>query len=167
MATTRRIRLPLPAPPSSILVPITPIINRDGRNLCLLGSLAYDPEFFAGLNRQQLSTLPVRTNKTRSYAVQIRRASAPMKKYLLLIPAALGLFALNPTNSKAQDFSFSVGVAPGYYEPGYYNGGYCDPGYGYYYYRRVYYRPARYPGYYYGNGYYRRHHRHHHWQDDD
>ena len=62
-----------------------------------------------------------------------------MKKYLLLIPAALGLFALNPTNSKAQDFSFSVGVAPGYYEPGYYNGGYCDPGYGYYYYRRGYY----------------------------
>ena len=43
-----------------------------------------------------------------------------MKKYLLLIPAALGLFALIPTNSKAQDFSFSVGVAPGYYEPGYF-----------------------------------------------
>ena len=86
-----------------------------------------------------------------------------MKKYLLLIPAALGLFALIPANLKAQDFSFSVGVAPGYYEPGYYNGGYCDPGYGYYYYRRVYYRPARYPGYYYGNGCYRRHH----WQDDD
>ena len=40
-----------------------------------------------------------------------------MKKYLLLIPAALGLFALIPTNSKAQDFSFSVGVAPGYYGP--------------------------------------------------
>jgi hypothetical protein len=85
-----------------------------------------------------------------------------MKKYLLLIPAALGLFALIPTNSKAQDFSFSVGVAPGYYD-----GGYCDPGYGYYYYRRVYYHPANYPGYYYGTGYYRRHHRHHHWQDDD
>ena len=89
-----------------------------------------------------------------------------MKKYLLLIPAALGLFALNTTNSKAQDFSFSVGGVPGYYEPDFYNGGYCDPGYGYYYYRRVYYRPAGYPGYYYGNGYYRRH-RHHHWQDDD
>jgi hypothetical protein len=74
-----------------------------------------------------------------------------------LILAALGLLALVPTKSKAQDFSFSVGVAPGYYEPGYYNGGYCDPGYGYYYYRRVYYRPAYYPGYYYGNGYYRRH----------
>jgi hypothetical protein len=89
-----------------------------------------------------------------------------MNKYLLLILAALGLVALIPTNSKAQDFSFSVGVAPGYYEPGYYNGGYCDPGYGYYYYRRGYYGP-RYPGYYYGNGYYHRHHRHHHWQDDD
>jgi hypothetical protein len=54
-----------------------------------------------------------------------------------LILAALGLLALVPTKSKAQDFSFSVGVAPGYYEPGDYNGGYCDPGYGYYYYRRI------------------------------
>jgi hypothetical protein len=89
-----------------------------------------------------------------------------MNKYFFLIPAALGLFALIPTNSKAQDFSFSVGVAPGYYEPGYYNGGYCDPGYGYYYYRRGYYGPAMYPGYRYGNGYYHRHHRHHHWQDN-
>jgi len=31
-----------------------------------------------------------------------------MKKYLLSIPAALGLLALVPTNSKAQDFNFSV-----------------------------------------------------------
>ena len=53
-----------------------------------------------------------------------------MKKYLLSIPAALGLLALVPAKSKAQDFSFSVGVAPGYYAPGYYNGGYCDPGMG-------------------------------------
>jgi hypothetical protein len=90
-----------------------------------------------------------------------------MKRYLILILAALGLIALVPTESKAQSFSFSIGDEPGYYGPGYYNGGYCDPGYGYYYYhRRVYYRPAYYPGYYYG-GYYRRHHRCHHWQDDD
>src|SRR5580700_8300631 len=91
---------------------------------------------------------------------------AQMKKYLLLLFMALGLFVLVSTNSKAQDFSISFGV-PGFYGPGYYSGGYCDPGYGYYYYhRRVYYRPAYYPGYYYGE-YYRRHHRHHHWEDDD
>ena len=71
-----------------------------------------------------------------------------MKKYLLLILAALGLLALVSTKSRAQDFSFGVSVGPGYYAPGCYNGGYCDPGYGYYYYRRVYYRPASYPGYY-------------------
>jgi len=83
-----------------------------------------------------------------------------MKKYLLLLLTALGLFALVPTDSKAQDFSISFGGVPSY-GPGYYSGGYCDPGYGYYYYhRRVYYRPAYYPGYYYG-GYYRRHHRCH------
>jgi hypothetical protein len=85
-----------------------------------------------------------------------------MKKYILLVAAAFGLFALG--KSKAQDFSISFGGVPGYYGPGYYSGGHCDPGYGYYYHRRVYYRPAYYPGYYYG-GYYR-HHRHH-WQDDD
>jgi hypothetical protein len=85
-----------------------------------------------------------------------------MKKYLLLIPAALGLLALVPTKSSAQDFSFGVSVGPGYY-----NGGYCDPGYGYYYYRRVYYRSAYYQPYYYGYGHWRRHHRHHHWHDDD
>ena len=53
-----------------------------------------------------------------------------MKKCLLLIPAALGLLALVPTQSKSQDFSFSVGAAPGYYGPSYYNGGYCNPGLG-------------------------------------
>jgi hypothetical protein len=90
-----------------------------------------------------------------------------MKKYLLLLLTALGLFALVPTNSKAQDFSISFGGVPGFYGPGYYGGGYCDPGYGYYFYpRRVYYRPGHYPGFYYG-GYYRRHHRCHHWEDDD
>lgn len=92
---------------------------------------------------------------------------AQMKKYLLLLLTALGLFALVSTNSKAQDFSISFGGVPAFYGPGYYNGGHCDPGYGYYYYhRRVYYRPAYYPGYYYG-GYYRRHHRCDHWEDDD
>jgi hypothetical protein len=91
---------------------------------------------------------------------------AQMKKYLLLLLTALGLFALVSTNSKAQDFSISFGGVPAFYGPGYYSGGHCDPGYGYYYYHRVYYRPAYYPGYYYG-GYYRRHHRCHHWEDDD
>src|ERR1700757_1640032 len=87
---------------------------------------------------------------------------AQMKKYILLLLTALGLFALVPT-SKAQDFSISFGGIPAFYGPGYYSGGYCDPGYGYYHYRRrVYYRSVYYPGYYYG-GYYRRHHRCHHW----
>ena len=91
-----------------------------------------------------------------------------MKKYLLLLLTALGLFALVSANSKAQDFSISFGGVPAFYgPPGYYRGGQCDPGYGYgYYHRRGYYRPAYYPGYYYG-GYYRRHHRCHHWEDDD
>ena len=89
-----------------------------------------------------------------------------MKKYLLLLLPALGLFALVPTNSKAQDFSISFGGVPAFYGPGYYGGGYCDPGYGYYYHRRVYYRPVYHSGYYYG-GYYGRHHRCHHWEDDD
>ena len=91
---------------------------------------------------------------------------AQMKKYLLLLLTALGLFALVSTNSKAQDFSISFGGA-GFYGRGYYGGGYCDPGYGsYYYHRRVYYRPAYYPRYYYG-GYYRHHRRCHHWEDND
>jgi hypothetical protein len=85
-----------------------------------------------------------------------------MKKYLLLLLTALGLIALAPINSKAQDFSISFGAVPGYYAPGYYG----DPGYGYYY-RRVYYRPAYYYGEYYGGYYHRRHHRCHHWQDDE
>jgi hypothetical protein len=89
---------------------------------------------------------------------------ARMKKYLLLITAVLGLFALVPTEAKAHDFSISVGV-PGYYEPGYYGGEYGDPGYGYYYYHRVYYRPSYYPGYYHGRYY--RHHRHYHYCEDD
>jgi hypothetical protein len=88
-----------------------------------------------------------------------------MKEYLLLLLTALALFALVPTNSKAQEFSISFGSFPAFYGPGYYGGGYCDPGYGYYYHRRVYYRPVYYPSYYYG-GYYRRHHRCHHWDDD-
>jgi hypothetical protein len=88
-----------------------------------------------------------------------------MKKYILLIAAVLGLFALVSTKAKAQDFSISVGGVPGYYEPGHYRGGYCDPGSGYYYHRRVYYRPAHYPGYYYGRYY--RHHRHHHEYSED
>jgi hypothetical protein len=87
--------------------------------------------------------------------------------FIQLSHTVLGLFALVPTNSKAQDFSISFGGVPGFYGPGYYSGGDCDPGHGYYFYhRRVYYRPAYYPGYYYG-GYYRRHHRCHHWEDDD
>ena len=91
---------------------------------------------------------------------------AQMKKYILLLLTALGLFALVPT-SKAQDFSINFAGVPAFYGPGYYSGGYCDPGYGYYHYhRRVYYRSVYYPGYYYG-GYYRRHHRCDHWEDDD
>jgi hypothetical protein len=92
----------------------------------------------------------------------LRQSSLPiarMKKSLLLLLTALGLIALAPTSSKAQDFSFSFGGAPGFYPPGYYG----DPGYGYYY-RRVYYRPAY---YYYGGYYHRRHHRCHHWHDQD
>ena len=89
-----------------------------------------------------------------------------MKKYLLLILAALGLLALVSTKSRAQDFSFGVSVGPGYYAPGYYNGGYCDPGYGYYY-RHVYYRPAYYRPYYYGYGHYRQRHHCRNWDDDD
>jgi len=89
-----------------------------------------------------------------------------MKKYLLLIPAALGLLALIPTKSRAQDFGFGVSVGPGYYAPGYYNGVYCDPGYGYYY-RHSYYRPAYYRPYYYGYGHYRSRHHCRNWDDDD
>lgn len=84
-----------------------------------------------------------------------------MKRYLLLIFAALGLITFTAKELKAQDFSFSIGAGPGYYFPGYYPGYYYGPAYGYYY-HRVYYRPD----YYYG-GYYRRHHRCHHWEDDD
>ena len=84
-----------------------------------------------------------------------------MKKFLLLILAVLGLLAVAPNESKAQDFSINFGGSPGYYD-----GGYCDPGYGYYYYhRRVYYRPAYDPAYYYGHR--NRHHHRQHWQDDD
>jgi hypothetical protein len=82
-----------------------------------------------------------------------------MKKYLSFIPAALGLLALVPAKSKAQDFSFGVSVGSGYYAPGYYNGGYCDPGYGNFYYRRVYYRPVYYWPYHYDYGHYRHRHR--------
>src|SRR5262252_114333 len=86
-----------------------------------------------------------------------------MKKYLVLLLAAVGLVSLVSTKSKAQGFSISFGGVPEFYGPGYYSGGYCNPEYGYYYYhRRVYYRPAYYPAYYY-----RRHHRCHHWEDND
>ena len=76
-----------------------------------------------------------------------------MKKYLLLIPAALGRIRFDSYEFERSRLQIQRGCSTWIYQPGYYNGGYCYPGYGVYHYRRVYYRPARYPGYYYGNGY--------------
>jgi hypothetical protein len=70
-----------------------------------------------------------------------------MKKYLLPVLLALGLFALVPQQAKADDFTILMGPA------------YCQPHPQYYggYYRRYY---------YYDNPYqYRQYHRHwRHWQ---
>jgi len=53
-AASKRLGKKIPCSPSSILVPITPIINRNWRNFCTfrLHLLTHDPEFFAGLNRK-------------------------------------------------------------------------------------------------------------------
>jgi hypothetical protein len=88
-----------------------------------------------------------------------------MKKILSIILAVLGLLAIGPKESNAEDFSIALGGGPGYYGP-YYHGYYSYPGYGYYYYNCPYYRPYYYGNYYYGYPY-RRHHRWHRWHDDD
>ena len=80
-----------------------------------------------------------------------------MKKYLLLLPLALGLVAFVPQKAKADGY-FGISFGPAYSGPyPVYYGGY------YPYYPRHY--------YYYDHPYgylYWRHHRHwHHWHDDD
>ena len=82
-----------------------------------------------------------------------------MKRFFVLVLAALGLLAIGQNDSKAQGFSITFGGGPWYY--GSYYGGYYYPEYYYYYPRRYYYRP------YYYNLHYRRHHRWHHWRDRD
>ena len=81
-----------------------------------------------------------------------------MKRFFVLILAALGLLAIGQNDSKAQGFSITFGGGPWYY--GSYYGGYYYPEY-YYYPRRYYNRP------YYYNLHDRRHHRWHHWRDRD
>jgi hypothetical protein len=79
-----------------------------------------------------------------------------MKKYLLLIPLALGLAAFAPQKAKADGY-FGISVGPAYSGP--YPVSYA--GYYPYYHRHYYY------GHPYGYWYWR-HHRHwHHWRDDD
>jgi hypothetical protein len=97
------------------------------------------------------------------YSVLINESSTPMKQFLVLILAVLGLLAIGQNDSKAQGFSITFGGGPGYY--GSYYGGYYYPEY-YYYPRRYYYRPYYYRPYYYNN-HFRRDHRWHHWRDRD
>jgi hypothetical protein len=80
-----------------------------------------------------------------------------MKKYLLLLPLALGLIAFAPQKAKADGY-FGISVGPVYSgpHPVYYGGDYP------YYHRHYHYYNHSY-GYWYW-----RHNRHwHHWHDDD
>jgi hypothetical protein len=92
------------------------------------------------------------------YSVLINESSTPMKQFLVLILAVLGLLAIGQNDSKAQGFSITFGGGSGYYRS-YYGGYYC-PEY-YYYPRGYYYRP------YYYNNYYRRHNHWRHWRNRD
>ena len=83
-----------------------------------------------------------------------------MKKIFLLSLGALGLLALAPTPSQADDLR--VSIEPGSYDrDAYYDGHYHH---GPRYYPR-YYRHDDRPSYVYRNG--RRYHRVHRWHDDD
>ena len=84
-----------------------------------------------------------------------------MKNFLVLMFAVLGLLAVAPNVSRAEDFTVTFEGGPLYYSPGYYGYRYYnyDPGNEYYYYHRRFY----YPRSYYHRFYYGPDHRYYRW----